>query len=251
MTDVAVIFALAAEQGCFEDRLTGVTTIETAAGKVRTGTLEGRTVSTIVSGAGGTAAASACKAILAAHRPKLVISAGFCGGLQSPLKRNTITVADRILSATGASLELDRPTLANLQLAPALVGSWATVERIVSRAADKRSLGERTGAVACEMESFAVAEVCAARGVPCLAVRVVSDPVDEDLPGDLNPLMHARSTAGLVGAVLGTLWRRPSSIKDLLRLKEQALVAADALAKYMAGIVNQLPRTEQLREENP
>ena len=47
MTDVAVIFALAAEQGCFEDRLTGVTTIETAAGKVRTGTLEGRTVSTI------------------------------------------------------------------------------------------------------------------------------------------------------------------------------------------------------------
>lgn len=249
MTDVAVIFALAAEQGCFEDRLTGVTTIETAAGKVRTGTLEGRTVATIITGPGREAAARGCQALLLAHRPKLVISAGFCGGLQSSLKRNAITVADQILSATGASLELDRPTLVNLQLSPVIVGSWATVERIISRAADKRSLGERTGAVACEMESLAVAEVCAARGVPCLAVRVVSDPVDEDLPNDLDPLMHARSTAGLFGAVLGTLWRRPSSIKDLLRLKEQALVAADALAKYLAGIVHQLPRTERLREE--
>ena len=249
--DVGIVFSLAAEQGCFEDLLSKVTRFDTAAGVVRSALLNDHTVVTIVSGAGGTAAASACKAILAAHRPKLVISAGFCGGLQSSLKRNAITVADRILSPTDAPLELDHPTLANLQLAPALVGSWATVERIVSRAADKQSLGERTGAVACEMESFAVAEVCAARGVPCLAVRVVSDPVDEDLPNDLDPLMQSRSTARLVGAVLGTLWRRPSSIKDLLRLKEQALVAADALAKYLAGIVSQLPRTERLREENP
>ena len=36
-------------------------------------------------------------------------------------------------------------------------------------------------------------------------------------------------------------WRRPGSIKDMLRLKETALVAADALAKYLATLVVQLP----------
>ena len=81
-----------------------------------------------------------------------------------------------------------------------------------------------------------------------LGGAVVSDPVDEDLPDDLDPLMQSRSTASLIGTVLGTLCtRRPSSIEDLLRLKEQALVASDTLAKYLAGIVR-VPRTPALQE---
>lgn len=244
--DVGIVFALAAEQGCFEDLLGDVTRFDTESGIVRIGTLDGRRVATIVSGPGREAAARGCEALIAAHRPRLLISAGFCGGLHSSLNRNAITVAERIFAANGAALELDRATLAAFNLSPAVVGPWATVDRIVAKSAEKKSLGERTGAVACEMESFAVAEVGAARGVPCLAVRVVSDPVDEDLPGDLDPLMQPRSTAGMAGAVLGTLWRRPSSVKDLLRLKENALVAADALATYLAGLVRQLPRVERL-----
>jgi adenosylhomocysteine nucleosidase len=244
--DVGVVFALTAEQGCFEDLLLEAMRFETESGVVRTGMLDGRTVATIVSGPGRDAAAKACEALIAAHRPKLVITAGFCGGLQLQLPRNAITVADRILATNGMPHELAAAVRAGFQLAPAFVGPWVTVERIVAKSADKKTLGERSGALACEMESLAVAEVCAARGVPCLAVRVVSDPVDEDLPTDLDALMQPRSTAGMVGAVLGTLWRRPSSIKDLLRLKEQALVAADALANYLAGLVRQLPRVERL-----
>lgn len=247
--DVGVVFALAAEQGCFEDLLGDVARFETEAGVVRTGTLDGRTVATIISGPVRDAASRGCEALIAAHRPQLILSAGFCGGLQPQLPRNAITVADRIFATNGTPHELDRAVLTRFDLSPAVVGPWVTVERIVAKCADKKSLGERTGAIACEMESQAVVEVCAARGVPCLAVRVVSDPVDEDLPGDLDPLMQPKSTAGMVGAVLGTLWRRPSSIKDLLRLKEQALVAADTLAKYLAGLVRQVPRVERLSDD--
>lgn len=248
--DVGVVFALAAEQGCFEDLLGDVERFETEAGVVRIGTLDGRTVATIISGPGRPAAAHACEALIAAHRPRLVISAGFCGGLQLQLKRNAIAIADRILATNGSGYECDRAPLAQFDLSPGAVGPWMTVDRIIAKSAEKKSLGERTGAIACEMESLAVAEVCRARGASCFAVRVVSDPVDEDLPGDLDPLLQPKSTAGMVGAVLGTLWRRPSSIKDLLRLKENALVAADTLANYLAGIVRQLPRSERSPPES-
>lgn len=243
--DLGVVFALAAEQGCFEDLLSDVQRFETEAGMVRIGTLDGRTVATIISGPGLKAAAHGCEALIAAHRPRLIVSAGFCGGLQPQLRRNAVTVADRIAAIDGSSHDLDRTTLTKYDLSPALVGPWLTVDRIIAKSAEKKSLGERTGSIACEMESLAVAEVCKARGVPFLAVRVVSDPVDEDLPADLDPLMKPKSTAGMFGAVVGTLWRRPSSIKDLLRLKENALVAADTLANYLALIVRQLPRSER------
>lgn len=238
---VAVVFALGAEQGCFEDRLADVTTVQASVGPIRTGRLLGRTVTTVVSGVGPAKAAAACEALLLGHRPRVVISAGFCGGLQTHLRRNDVVVADRILSTDGQTRIADLAFRESLRLPTGCVGPWLTVERIVTRSAEKRALGERTGAWACEMESSAVAEVCEMRGVSFLAVRAVSDAVDDDLPNDLEPLMNARTTAGTLGAVVGTLWRRPASIKDLLKLKEHALTAADALAKFLVDVIGQLP----------
>lgn len=238
---LGIVFALGAEQGCFEDLLADVTTQVAKVGTVRTGRLEGRTVTTIVAGAGPTAAAAGCDALLRVHHCRTILSAGFCGGLQSHLKRNDVVVADRIFDLDGTPHELDPSLRSQLRLPEGCVGPWATVDRIVAKSAEKRSLGERTGAWVCEMESPAVARVCAERGVPFLAVRAVSDTVDDELPGDLDPLLNARSTAATLGAIVGTLWRRPSSAKDLWRLKEHALTASDALAKFLADIVRQLP----------
>lgn len=240
--EVGVVFALAAEQGCFEDLLADVVLTETPAGKFRTGTLDGRRVTTVVSGPGRAAAVRGCEALCVAHRPRLVLSAGFCGALQPQLKRNDIVVADRIIALDGSSQPLDPAALGRFQLGTAHVGSLVEVDRIVAKSADKKSLGERTGGLACDMESAAVAAACVAQSTPMLAVRIVSDTADEDLPDDLESLMNAQpSPMQTLGAVVGTLWRRPGSIKDMLRLKETALVAADALAKYLATLVVQLP----------
>ncbi len=42
-----------------------------------------------------------------------------------------------------------------------------------------------------------------------------------------------------LGAALGAIWRRPSSLKDMLALREQAVEAADRLA---AAVLDLLPR---------
>ena len=53
--------------------------------------------------------------------------------------------------------------------------------------------------------------------------------------------MSAKSTARMLGAVVGALWRRPAGAKDLWQLKENALLAADALAKHLREVMLRLP----------
>ncbi len=91
------------------------------------------------------------------------------------------------------------------------------------------------------MESIAVAEVCRDARARFLAVRAISDAVDEPLPEDIDYLVKRRSTAGRLGAAAGAILRRPSSIKDMWQLKEDALVASERLANFLAGVIAQLP----------
>ncbi|MCE9604622.1 MAG: hypothetical protein K8U03_06915 [Planctomycetia bacterium] len=249
--DIGLIFALQAEQGCTEDLLTEIEYYEAAGLKIRRGIFKGssaagRSIVCVTSGVGRAAGAHACEALIDGHRPQWIISAGFCGGLVPQLARNQIVAADAFHDRPEWTDELRR-RIAEAAAAgvPAAehVGPLTTVDRIIAKSAAKHALGAATGALACEMESSGVAEVCLRRGVPLLVLRVVSDPVDEDLPLDLEPLMRQKSAAGTFGAVVGALWRRPSSVKDMLRLQENALTTSDTLAKHLARVMEKLPLT--------
>ena len=108
-----------------------------------------------------------------------------------------------------------RPALAR---SGAHVGSLLTVDRIIRWAEEKRALGERHAALAADMETMAVAEVCRRRQIPLAAVRVISDAADEDLPGDVERLLAQDSDAARLAAAVASILRRPGSLFDLLRL---------------------------------
>jgi nucleoside phosphorylase len=68
-----------------------------------------------------------------------------------------------------------------------------TVDAVAATIEMKRRLAARTGSELVDMETFAVAEVAAAAGLPCAAVRVISDDARETLPGErFNPFNDAR-----------------------------------------------------------
>jgi len=117
------------------------------------------------------------------------------------------------------------------------VGRLLAVERVIRLPGEKRELGVRHQALACDMESLAVAEVCRQRNVPLLAVRVISDTADEELPADIERLLAQASTAARWGTAIGSILRRPSSLQDLLRLRHRAIEASDRLAKFLAEII--------------
>jgi adenosylhomocysteine nucleosidase len=146
-----------------------------------------------------------------------------------------VDTADRVLDI---DLKLDRESFA---ATPHLhVGRLLTADRIIRDPQEKRALGKRHAALAVDMESMAVAEVCRNEKIRFLAVRVISDTVDRALPQDIDNLIKQQSTAGRLGAAAGALLRRPASLKDMWQLKEDALVASERLAHFLSGVVGQL-----------
>ena len=113
-------------------------------------------------------------------------------------------------------------------------GPLLTADRVVRLPREKQSLFQRYGAMAVDMETFAVAEVCLRRNVPFSSVRVINDTADEALPRDVEHLLAQKTGAAQSGAALGAIWRRPASAKDMYQLRENALVASGRLAKFLA-----------------
>jgi adenosylhomocysteine nucleosidase len=239
---VGLVFALGIETGGLVDRLAGAIMTEGSGFVAREGGLHGRRLVLIESGAGRPAAARATEALIQGHRPQWVVSAGFAGALDERLHQGDIVMADQIVDTADRLLDidfkLDRESLAATKHLH--VGRLLTADRIIRDPQEKRALGQRHAALAVDMESMAVAEVCRNEKVRFLAVRVISDTVDRALPQDIDNLVKQKSTAGRLGAAAGALLRRPASIKDMWQLKEDALVASERLANFLSGVVGQL-----------
>ncbi len=248
--DLGVVFALGIEAAALEARLGdtasfaagGTVTIRGEGLVVRQGLLQGKRVAIVRCGTGGTAAAKATEALISGHQPRWVLAAGLAGGLNPELKRYDILMVDHLVDTAGnrlaIDLKVDRQALAAI---PGVrIGRLLSADRIIRRPDEKLALGRQYDALAVDMESFAVAEVCRRRKVPLLAVRVINDTADEELPPDVENLLAQKTKLSQLGAVTGAVWRRPASVKDMYRLRENALAASERLAGFLADMVGQL-----------
>jgi adenosylhomocysteine nucleosidase len=95
------------------------------------------------------------------------------------------------------------------------------------------------------METAAIAQMCRQHKTRFLAVRVINEALDDELPPDLESLTHQTTSAARLGAAAGAIFRRPSTVKDLWRLKEEAIKASDRLAKFLEGVFRQLQEGER------
>jgi len=235
--DVAVIMALGIEAGPLVDRMRGVVKTQGEGFTAHVGKLAEQQVIVAVSGPGGAAARRAIGAVHRGHAPDWIVSAGLAGGLNETVKRGDMVIPNRLLATDGSSLTVD------FRLEPMPhqhVGPLLTVDKVVRTSEEKHRLGQQFAALAVDMETRAVAEFCREHKQRFLAVRVVGDEVNDRLPDDIEHLMRQKTLAGRAGAVAGAVFRRPSSVKDMWRLKTDALSAADRLADYLCQLLPQL-----------
>jgi adenosylhomocysteine nucleosidase len=250
--DVGLVFAMGAESGGFEDLLEGIVTTRGQGFLVRHGTLAGRRIVLALSGVGRKAAMHATEALIAGHHPRWIISAGFCGGLSPELRRHDILVAESIVDSSGNVLTVETaPATAALDAAPRPhVGRLLTVDAIIRLPKRKREMGLKHHALAADLESGAVAEVCRRVSTRFLAVRVVSDAVDDELPAEIAGMARQNSAAGQWGAALASVLNRPGSLKDMYRLKENALISSDRLARFLARLIPRLTTVPALHDQS-
>jgi adenosylhomocysteine nucleosidase len=240
--DVAFVFALGVESGGLVDLVPDVVHTQCPSFLEHAGDLDGRRIVIADGGVGVEAAARATDDVITLHKPAWVVSAGFAGGLRDELRRGHIVMADSVADTHGSQLavglKLDPQVV---ESTPSLhIGRLLTVDHIIRTAEEKRSLAKQHDAIACDMETMAVAEVCRRHKVRFLSVRIISDAVDDHLPPEIDKLLEQKTLAAKLGAAAGAIFKRPSSVKDMWQLREDALKASDRLAKFLLGVVPQL-----------
>lgn len=125
------------------------------------------------SGVGMTCATARLGSFLDGNSPSRWIASGFGGGLSDELRIGDVVAAQNFS---------DPALLAAIARLPARAGGLITTRDVIASAAQKKDLARHTGAIVVDMETAAVHRLCAARGIPLLAVRAISDTADQDLP---------------------------------------------------------------------
>lgn len=241
--DVGIVAAMPIEVAPLLARLKNPRTYRGPRWSISEGECSGKVVAVVVAGMGEASARRGVEVLVAGHRPRWVVSAGFGGALDPDLRRYQFVLASRVLVASGGlpAIEADARLPGPEGVAyPVRPGVIVTLDRILRTAEEKAELRARTSADVVDMETYAVASFCAERSIPFVGLRVVSDEAGEELPPEI--LAVVGPTGGFrLGAAMGAFWRRPGSIKDLLRLREQANEAARRLGRAVAEVVGRLP----------
>ncbi len=236
--DIGIVAALPMELADFLGRCEKVRTYTGGDFTFRGGVYDGIRVVVVEAGTGQVRARRATQALIDAHHPHWILSCGFAGGLSVGLKRGDIVVGNRLVAADQPEIHVDFQMPSD----PAKglhVGKILTVDTIVRTAVSKQALGTRYNALAVDMETYAVAALCREQQKRFFAVRVLSDDAATDLPEEVLSLMGSTG-AVRIGAVIGALWKRPGSAQDMLKLREDAGLAAKKLADFLDGVVTQL-----------
>lgn len=240
--EIAFIFATAMESDGLVNLLKDRVTTRCASYVEHAGHLGGRPLVIAESGVGPKAAAKATDDVIATSKPDWVVSAGFAGALAEGIGRGHILMADDLVDPHDKHLSVGFKIDSDVVKATRglHLGRLLTTDLLVDSPDQRRELGTRYAATACDMETMAVAEVCRHRQVRFLSVRVITDAVDDRLPSEIERLTKQKTIAGKLGAATGAVFKRPGTVKDFWRLREDALKASDRLAKFLTGVVPQL-----------
>ena len=105
--DVGIVGALGIEFAPFLAKLERVRKYQAAQVQVIEGEYRGRVVAVVLGGMGRPRAQRGAEALLAGHRPRWIISAGFGGALDPALKRNDVVLPREVVNIEGARFTID------------------------------------------------------------------------------------------------------------------------------------------------
>ncbi|WP_246196123.1 phosphorylase family protein [Aquisphaera giovannonii] len=231
--------ALPLEAGYLLDALSKVRKYSAGTHSVVEGELGGKLVAVIVAGMGEASAAKGAERLLAGHRPRRLISAGFGGGLDPSLSRNDLVLPREVASLDGDVLEVN-PDVPEIPGVRRQGGRLLTVDRVITAAAEKDELRRSRGADVVDMETAALAKFARDRAIRFHPIRIISDDAVTELPPEVARLM-THSGSYRVGVALRAIWNRPAAIKDFLSLHARALECADRLASGVTRLLEALP----------
>jgi adenosylhomocysteine nucleosidase len=248
---ILIFYAFAREAGAFKRRLTDRTVLEIGGLRGFRGRLGSTEIVGVATGLGiDRAAETARRALRAFATADLVIATGLAGALNEDLQPGDLVLADRLIldregpGSAPAAIAIPPAALASFEAAMRAqpleftTGTILTAARILKDGVAKRAAHARTGALAVDMESAAIAAEADRCGMRFACVRAVLDTVDEEIvgaelagpDGEVRPL-----------AAAGFVLRNPTAVIGLARMMRSLNRATAALAAALQALSR--PRT--------
>jgi adenosylhomocysteine nucleosidase len=191
-----------------------------------------------VSGIGAAAAEQAARALAAAGAAGLV-SWGVAGGLDPALPPGTLLLPREVLDPAAGAAATTAPWRERLARAlgrECVTGALLSSAQILSSLEAKARAFRDTGAAGVDMESFAVASVARAHGLPFIVVRAILDAAGDAIPPALLRAA-ARGASESVARLLPQLLLAPRDWPALARLARRLHRAQGSLrAVARAGV---------------
>lgn len=159
-----------------------------------------------------------------------IVSAGWAGGLHPGMRGGMVRRIDRVIDASSGEVFALEPKKQSGNGNGASGTVLLTMERFAS-AAEKRHLRERFKADMVDMEASVVAEIAGEKGIPCIAIKAVSDDDSFDLPG-----IERYSTADgrfREGAFAAYVVLRPALWKATAQMGRTSSLAAKELCREL------------------
>jgi adenosylhomocysteine nucleosidase len=230
---IALLFARPEESRDFSRLLGGARRVDAGGMPARIGMVGSAQVAVCHTGIGPTSAERVARAAVRELQPGLVISAGFAGGLSPMLRVGDVVVDWRGKQWIGSELP-------ERCFAGPVASHWGALETVAAKA----TLAVATRALAVDMESDAIAAVCAEGSVPMIAVRAISDAAEESLPVPLPRWFDLARQRPRPIALLAFLAAHPSRVLPFVRFVRQLPRVRAALAQALAHIVPEAPKPQ-------
>ncbi len=173
-------------------------------------------------------------------------SIGLAGGLAPDLDTGHVVIASEVLqwegdrSAGTWPADKDGAALAYAGLRDDRMavdsGTLLTANQAILTRHHKEALFKRTGSLAVDMESAAVAQVAHQAGIPFFGLRTVCDTAHMIVPQALFSCLDQNGNVQ-VATVLRSLARRPTLLGDMLRMGRTFSSARTALERAWRNLV--------------
>lgn len=163
--------------------------------------------------------------------PKHLLVAGLSGGLCSEIQIGDLFSPSKVLSTESEyslPVEVFPGLKTQVEIEPVLLSSHCPLLTIL----DKQDANLKTGAVAVDMESYAIAKIAMQKGISTTILRAVSDDVQTELDSRLFGLLKDSGDPDYI-KVLKELSRSPCFLLALLKMNRQARTAMQNLVDHL------------------
>lgn len=174
---------------------------------------------------------------------RALMSFGIAGGLSREARVGQIVIPDQVVDNMGRAIACN-PELSSRvrRLCPAgahAPGALMSASVVIAGADDKQRLHQETGAIAVDMESFAVGEVAHTYGLPFAVVRTIADPADQAVPAALLVGLRPDGTVN-IPALMRAVFKSPMLIQDIRAIARQSRIAHAMLRRLVPLLLRNL-----------